>query len=78
MLNGPNWRVIELDIVLLVYSFGKHIHNALHQRHICTRFIIKQIYIHNTLYTESYTVKAQGTYNTWRKLVTHKVSFIHL
>ena len=30
MLNEPNWRIIELNIALTVYLFGKHRHNTLH------------------------------------------------
>ena len=71
LLNGSNWRIIKLDIALLVYLFGKHIYNTLHQKQTCTRFITKQIYVHNTKYTKSYTVDIQSTYNH-----TRLVSFI--
>ena len=64
LLSGPNCRTIKLDIALLVYLFGKHIQNTLHRKHTCTRFITRQMYIHNTPYAKSYTVDILSTYNT--------------
>ena len=67
---------IKLDVVISLFIWQAHTEYTSQKTYFHN--IYYRTDIHNTQYTESCTVNVKSTYNTWTKLVTHKVSFIYL